>query len=69
MKLSHKQKYRLLGLNIAYYRKQEGLAEKLDIDRTTVSKIELANAGVSLDIIFDIADLFEIPVEKLFVFR
>lgn len=74
MKLSHKQKYRLLGLNIAYYRKpngytQESLAEKLDIDRTTVSKIELANAGVSLDVIFDIADLFEIPVEKLFVFR
>lgn len=69
-----KQKYRLLGLNIAYYRKlngytQESLAEKLDIDRTTVSKIELANAGVSLDVIFDIADLFEIPVEKLFVFR
>lgn len=74
MKLSHKQKYRLLGLNIAYYRKpngytQESLAEKPDIDRTTVSKIELANAGVSLDVIFDIADLFEIPVEKLFVFR
>lgn len=74
MKLSHKQKYRLLGLNIAYYRKlngytQETLAEKLDIDRTTVSKIELANAGVSLDVVFDIADLFGIPVEKLFVFR
>lgn len=74
MKINHKEKYRLLGLNIAYYRKlngytQEALAEKLDVDRTTISKIELATSGVSLDLLFDIADLFEIPVEKLFVFR
>lgn len=74
MKNSHKEKYRLLGLNIAYYRKlngytQEALAEKLDVDRTTISKIELATSGVSLDVIFDIADLFGIAVEKLFVFR
>ncbi len=74
MKTVHKEKYRLLGLNVAYYRKlngytQEALAEKLDVDRTTVSKIELATSGVSVDLIFDIADLFEIPVEKLFVFR
>lgn len=74
MKDIHKDKYKLLGLNIAYYRKlngytQEALAEKLDVDRTTISKIELSTSGVSLDIIFDIADLFNIPVEKLFVFR
>ena len=74
MKINHKEKYRLLGLNIAYYRKlngytQEALAEKRDVDRTTISKIELATSGVSLDLLFDIADLFEIPVEKLFVFR
>lgn len=74
MKINHKENYRLLGLNIAYYRKlngytQEALAEKLDVDRTTISKIELATSGVSLDLLFDIADLFEIPVEKLFVFR
>lgn len=74
MDKKHKQKYKLLGLNIAYYRKlngytQEALAEKLDLDRTTVSKIELATSGVSLDVLFDIADLFEIPVEKLFAFK
>lgn len=74
MKLNHKDKYKLLGLNIAYFRKlkgytQEELAEKLDVDRTTISKIELATSGVSLDLVFDIADLFEIPAEKLFVFR
>ena len=48
---------------------QEYLAEKLDVDRTTISKIELATSGVSLDVIFDIADLFGIPAEKLFEFR
>lgn len=74
MKNKHKDKYKLLGLNIAYYRKlngytQETLAEKLDVDRTTISKIELATSGVSLDLIFDISELFEIPVEKLFNFR
>lgn len=74
MNNNHKQKYKLLGLNIAYYRKlngytQETLAEKLNLDRTTISKIELATSGVSLDVIFDIAELFDIPVEKLFIFR
>lgn len=74
MDKKHKQNYKLLGLNIAYYRKlngytQEALAEKLNLDRTTISKIELATSGVSLDVIFDIADLFDIPVEKLFTFK
>ncbi len=74
MNKKHKDKYIMLGLNIAYYRKlngftQEKLAEKLDLDRTAISKIELATCGVSLDVIFEIAELFEIPVEKLFLFR
>lgn len=74
MKAAHKKKYRLLGLNIAHYRKlngytQESLAEKLNIDRTTVSKIELATCGVSLDLLFDLSDLLEVPIDKLFVFR
>ena len=74
MKTTHKQKYTLLGLNIAYYRKlngytQEAFAEKLNIDRTTVSKIELATCGVSLDLLFDISDLLNVPMNKLFDFR
>ena len=69
-----KDKYLLLGLNIAYYRKlngytQEQLAEKLSLDRTTISKVELATCGVSLDVLFEIAALFNIPVVKLFDFR
>ncbi len=74
MKTTHKSKYKLLGLNIAYYRKlngytQESFAEKLEIDRTTVSKIELATCGVSLDLLFDISELLNVPINKLFDFR
>jgi len=72
--MSQKDKYIMLGLNIAYYRKlngftQEKLAERLGLDRTTISKVELAACGVSLDVLFEMSDLFGIPVEKLFVFR
>lgn len=74
MKSIHKEKYKLLGLNIAYYRKlngytQETFAEKLEIDRTTVSKIELATCGVSLDLLFDISELLNVPINKLLDFR
>lgn len=74
MKAEHKQKYKLLGLNIAYYRKlkgytQETFAEKLNVDRTTVSKVELATCGVSLDLLFDISELLNVPINQLFDFR
>lgn len=74
MKTTHRQKYKLLGLNIAYYRKlngytQESFAEKLDVDRTTISKIELATCGISLDLLFDISELLNISINKLFDFR
>ncbi|MBC8533568.1 helix-turn-helix transcriptional regulator [Yeguia hominis] len=66
--------YKKLGLNLAYYRKSKGytqelLAEKLDVDRTTISKIELAVSGVSLDLLFAISELLEIPVQRFFEFR
>lgn len=74
MNIKQKDKYILLGLNIAHYRKlngftQEKLAEALNLDRTTISKIELATSGVSLDVIFEMCDLFSIPPSKLFDFR
>ena len=74
MELKHKTKYERLGLNIAYYRKlhkytQLQLCELLDIDRTHISKIELGNVGVSLDIIFSLSELLNIPVNKFFEFE
>lgn len=65
------EKYRRLGLNIAYYRRARGLtqmelAEQLNIDRTHMSRIESARTGGSLDLLFAIADQLHVPVEKLF---
>lgn len=66
--------YKKLGLNIAYYRKSKGLsqiqlAEKIDISRTHMSRIETADCAVSLDVIFNICDVLEIKPNKLFDFR
>ena len=66
--------YRNLGLNIAFYRKRSGLtqmqlAELLDIDRSHMSAIELANVGVSLDVIFKMCEVLNITPKELFDFR
>ena len=58
-------KYRSLGLNIAYYRKDRGLsqselAERVNISRTHMSRIETADCAVSLDVAFDICDALEV---------
>ncbi len=67
-------KYRQLGLNIAYYRKQRGLsqlqlAESINISRTHMSRIETADCAVSLDVVFDICDVLLVAPSKLFDFR
>lgn len=69
-----RKKYKFLGLNIAYYRKQKGLsqsqlAELVNISRTHMSRIETADCAVSLDVVFDICDVLCIEPHKLFDFR
>ena len=71
---AYKKRYRTLGLNIAQYRRQKGLtqeqlAEKAGIERSRVSKTEIAWVGTSLDIIFKIADALEVEPYKLFIER
>ena len=68
--------FRLLGLTIAYYRKLRGLtqaelAEATNISRTHISNIEAPNGktSISLNKLFDIADVLEVPVKDLFDFR
>ena len=61
-------------MNIAYYRKDRGLsqselAERVNISRTHMSRIETADCAVSLDVIFDICDALEIKPVELFDFR
>ena len=69
-----REKYKFLGLNIAYYRKEKGLsqsqlAELVNISRTHMSRIETADCAVSLDVVFDICDALCIKPSKLFNFR
>ncbi len=74
MDYQYSDKYRKLGLNIAYYRKDRNftqitLAEALDIDRSHISGIELGTNAPSLDLIFKICDKLDITEKELFDFR
>lgn len=74
MEKQQQDKYKYLGLNIAYYRKQKGLsqsklAELVNISRTHMSRIETADCAVSLDVVFDICDVLDVKPTKLFDFR
>jgi len=67
--------YRIIGLNIAYYRKLKGLsqlqlAEKVSISRTHMSNIEAPNmtTNLSLETLLNIADALEIPASRLLNF-
>ncbi len=69
------QQYKMIGLNIAYYRKLKGLtqlqlAERISISRTHMSNIEAPNmhTSISLETLLDIADVLEIPVASLLNF-
>lgn len=67
-------KYKHLGLNIAYYRKERGLsqialAEMVNVSRTHMSRIETADCAVSLDVVFDICDALQVSPKDMFDFR
>lgn len=75
-KLSNKEKLNIMGLNIAKQRKlkkitQAQLAETVGISRTYISNIEAPNitTSVSLEVLFNIADVLEIPVSTLLDFN
>lgn len=73
---NNNKRYIEIGYNIAYYRKhkkltQEQLAEKLDISRQHLGAIEAPNIvrPISLDLLFNIADVLEIDVRLLLDFH
>lgn len=68
--------YKQIGLNIAYYRKmknlsQMALAEAVNLSRTHISNIEAPNmkTSISLESLFDIASVLDVPVKELLNFR
>ncbi|MCC8112245.1 MAG: helix-turn-helix transcriptional regulator, partial [Ruminococcus sp.] len=73
LRITNNEKYQRVGLNIAYQRKlknitQVQLAEKIGVSRTHMSNIEAPNmiTSIALEVIFNIADVLEIPDDILF---
>lgn len=72
----NRDKFIELGYNIVYYRKhagltQEQLAERVGISRQHLGAIEAPNLvrPISLELLFNIADVLDIPAYKLLRFR
>lgn len=75
MKAIHERKYLQVGLKIAYYRKlrgltQEQLAERIDRTPAFIGHVEAPNISktVSLDTLFDIASVLDVPAYKFLMF-
>ena len=71
MQDNHLKNFKQLGMNITYYRKKCGLsqaqlAEKLNISRTHMSRIETATCAASLDVLFSICDILNVSPQELF---
>lgn len=45
---------------------QQDLAERLDVSRQSVNAIEKGRYDPSLPLAFKIADVFDLPIEKIF---
>ncbi len=75
MKVIYEREYLQVGLKIAYYRKlrgltQEQLAERIDRTPAFIGHVEAPNISkaVSLDTLFDIASVLEVPAYKFLMF-
>lgn len=73
MKTRYEERYIRFGLKVQYYRKlrgltQEAFADKLGKSWSYVSKIESPSRafGVSMETLFTIAEVLDIPASKLF---
>ena len=72
MSAKYDKKYKEIGKNIAKYRKQKGLsqeelANEVGISYSYITQIEAPNVikKMSLEVLFDIADILGIDVKEL----
>lgn len=73
--MTRDEQLRILGRNIAYYRKlrnlsQLELSELCNLSRTHISNVEACNmkTSISLDALLNIADALDVPVTSLLEF-
>ena len=76
MNIKYDVEYRQLGLKIAYYRKlrgltQEQLAEKIEKSAAFIGHVEAPNVdkAISLDTLFDISKVLDVPAHKFLIFE
>ena len=72
--LNTEAKRKLLGTNIAKYRKQKRLsqnqlAELVDVSREHIAKVETARRNMSMNLLFNISSALNIPEYKFFIFE
>ncbi len=72
MQTEYPEKYKMLGLRIAYFRKKEGytqevFAEKINKSVNFLAQVEGTGTtrGVSLETLFKMAEVLNIPAFKL----
>ena len=73
MQTNYESQYIKFGLKVQYYRKlkgltQEALADKVGISWSHLAKVESPTRafGVSMETMFKIANVLDVPVSKLF---
>lgn len=73
METEYREQYIRFGLKVQYYRKlrgltQEAFADKIGKSWSFVAKVESPTRafGVSMETMFKIAEVLEVPVSKLF---
>lgn len=76
MKAVYAERYRQIGLKIAYYRKlrgltQEELAEQVGLTPAFIGHLEAPNISkaLSLDTLFDIAGVLDVPPQRFLTFE
>ena len=76
MKTEHSDRYKMLGLRIAYFRKlkgltQERLAERVGKSAGYIGTVEAVNVerAISLDMLFDISEALSVPAYKFLQFH
>ena len=71
MRRKYRNQYKILGENIAFYRKRQGitqekLSESVGVNNVHISHIETGDSAASLDVLIAIADALGVEPYKLF---
>ena len=71
--LNTEAKRKLIGNNIAKYRKlknlsQNQLAELVNVTREHIAKVETARRNMSMTLLFNLSSALDVPEYKFFIF-